>query len=255
VRIWDVASAEQVTKVNKRITNVDENVQDLAFSPDGTILATSGFWTEIPPDEDAHLWDSSTGEPIGVLSNGSDEPDLLRSVDFSPDGGLIATDGYSDVYVWSVEDERLQTTIPQRSTSVLAFSPDGERLVTGSDDGIRFWDVRTAALLHTVIGNQGSIIDLSFSPDGTELATSSTDGTIRLRDGRTGAPILTLATDATGQLAFSPDGTRLAYAATGGRARVLALDIDGLIQVARRAVGRSLTEEECRTYLHLDACP
>ncbi len=53
-----------------------------------------------------------------------------------------------------------------------------------------------------------------------------------------------------GKLAFSPDGTRLAYAAADGTVRVLALDIDDLIHLARSRLTRSWTPEECRTYLH-----
>ncbi len=58
-----------------------------------------------------------------------------------------------------------------------------------------------------------------------------------------------------GKLAFSPDGTRLAYTAADGTVRVLALDIDELIQLARSRLTRSWTPDECRTYLSVESCP
>ena len=55
-------------------------------------------------------------------------------------------------------------------------------------------------------------------------------------------------------VAFSPDGSLLA-SVDGTTVRVWALDIEELLAIARRNVTRSLTDEECRQYLHVDACP
>jgi hypothetical protein len=57
------------------------------------------------------------------------------------------------------------------------------------------------------------------------------------------------------KLAFSPDGSQLAYTAADGTVRVLALDIDDLINLARSRLTRSWTQKECETYLHRDTCP
>jgi hypothetical protein len=87
------------------------------------------------------------------------------------------------------------------------------------------------------------------------LAITSSDGKLRLLDGATMQPVMTVATDADGKVAFSPDGTRLAYAAEGGVVRLLALRVDDLIELARSRLHRSLTDEECRRYIHVDRCP
>jgi hypothetical protein len=55
-------------------------------------------------------------------------------------------------------------------------------------------------------------------------------------------------------VAFSPDGTKLASTSCDG-VRIWALDIDDLLEIAHQEARRSLTDEECRQYLHVERCP
>jgi hypothetical protein len=96
-------------------------------------------------------------------------------------------------------------------TSV-CFSPDGERLATGSlDHTARVWEARTGQPLFTLQGHSLGVYSVSFSPDGTRLATGSADKTARLWDVRTAQEIHTLQGHARAVIgvAFSPDGQRL----------------------------------------------
>jgi WD40 repeat protein len=133
------------------------------------------------------------------------------------------------------------------------------------------------------VAGEGEASAPSFSADGSLVAaTWNGKGTIRIADPRTGGIVrqlgsLTVSTGAgpadpsgvalrepllilrghtcrAGGLAFSPDGTRLASRAYDG-IRIWALDIDDLLDIARRNVTRSLTDAECRRYLHLPGCP
>jgi WD40 repeat protein len=54
---------------------------------------------------------------------------------------------------------------------------------------------------------------------------------------------------------FSPDGTRLLSASRDTTARVYALSIEDLIELARAHLTRQLTDQECQQYLHVNACP
>ena len=55
-------------------------------------------------------------------------------------------------------------------------------------------------------------------------------------------------------MAFSPDGTFVAVGGFG-TVRVWVLGIEDLVKLARDRVTRSLTDGECRQYLHLAECP
>ena len=75
--------------------------------------------------------------------------------------------------------------------------------------------------------------------------------------GISGSHLLNLAqhTNVVLGVSFSPDGTRLASGSVDGTVRVYALRLEELVALAQERVTRSLTDDECRRYLHLEACP
>jgi WD40 repeat protein len=68
--------------------------------------------------------------------------------------------------------------------------------------------------------------------------------------------LLTLYADSAGAggVSFSPDGKRLAVGGKSGIS-IFYLQIQDVIALAKSRVTRTLTQEECRQYLHVDACP
>ena len=80
------------------------------------------------------------------------------------------------------------------TVKAVAFSPDGERVLTGSADGTaRLWDAATGKALATLVGHTHMVRGVAFSPDGTRVLTGSDDNTARLWDVATGKPLAILA--------------------------------------------------------------
>jgi len=97
--------------------------------------------------------------------------------------------------------------------SSVAFSPDGEILVSGSaDNTVKLWDIKTGKLINTLEGHTAFVNSVAFSPVGNILASGSDDNTFKLWDIKTGKLINTLEghNNDVNSVAFSPDGEILA---------------------------------------------
>jgi WD40 repeat protein/DNA-binding SARP family transcriptional activator/energy-coupling factor transporter ATP-binding protein EcfA2 len=240
----DAATGKELWRKPER--RFDSWVSEAVFSPDGRTVATAAFANDNPLD----LWEAETGDHLRTLPYYEDDANASHAATFSADGRFVAGSSYTFVRVWRLADDSY-VQIRVGVVNTLAFNPDGDVLASGASDGsLRLWDPRTGRELVSVSPNLGEVTGVAFSPDGDRLATSSSDGTVRLWDGRTLDPIMTLATDGAGipvsttkrpigKVAFSPDGARLAYTARGGVVRVLALDIDDLIRLARSRLERA----------------
>jgi WD40 repeat protein len=232
----------------------------VAFSPDGSLLASAS------QDGVARLWDPYTGELVRRLSGHEAAVNFLA---FSPDGTMLITgsdDGTGRI--WNVQDGSSLIELegqPQGVTSV-AWSPDGKLLATTSYDGTVFIrDATSGEPVHRLTGSSGVILAAAFSPDSRWLATSADEeGALRVWDARTGrlADIHEGTLHSTGfSVGFSPDGDLIALPGyTGpfgsgiGETLIyrceLCVDLDGLLDVARERVTRSLTDQERERFLH-----
>jgi WD40 repeat protein len=92
---------------------------------------------------------------------------------FSPDGKRIVT-ASSDktARVWDAGTGRVLATFDGYT---VAFSPDGKRVATTSNDTTRLWDAKSGNLLSTLTG-----FTAAFSPDGKRIVTASDDNTARV---------------------------------------------------------------------------
>jgi WD40 repeat protein/DNA-binding SARP family transcriptional activator len=256
VVVWDVASGQERLNLNGHT----EVVFGLAMSPDGQRLATIAY------DRTARLWDLTTGAAVYTLTEIYTSPGPLIvggqwiDIAFSPDGAKLATAGGNSVKVWDTAtgDElvSLQQPVPDLLAYTVAFNPDGNHLAVGMrfGRGSGVWDADTGEKLFELAGHTASVVALAYSSDGRQIATGSNDGTIRLWDADTGEPQITLQGLAF-VLAFSPDDSHLAAQGADGILRFYALRLEDLLEIANARLTRWWSPEECRQYLHVDACP
>jgi WD40 repeat protein len=104
-----------------------------------------------------------------------------------------------------------------------AYSPDGRRIVTASNDKTaRIWDAVTGAQLVVLAGHTDLVYSAAFSPDGRRIVTASEDKTARIWDAVTGAQSVVLSGHeaAVSTAAWSPDGRRIVTASDDKTARI-----------------------------------
>ena len=98
------------------------------------------------------------------------------------------------------------------SVNAAAFSPDGKRIISGSDDNtLKLWDAHSGTCILTLSGHSRGVNAAAFSPDGQRIISGSFDNTLKLWDAHSGNCFLTLSGHSNWVTAatFSPDGKRI----------------------------------------------
>ena len=203
-----------------------DGITDMAFSPDGTQLATASL------DGTIRIWDALDGSPVRTIAGHSAG---VRSIDYSPDGTLLAS-GSDDrtAKIWNVADGSLQRTLfPLMDSRVveIEFSPDGSLLALGGNRCVvELRRVPSGILSRTIVpigcapGNGGSVEfwGLEFNRDGSRVLTG--DGRPCCGGGilqwwkageYTPPEVLKTGIVVVRDMALSPDGSEIALALVG----------------------------------------
>ena len=197
-RIWEESSGAELLTFSGHT----HGVLSVALSPDGTDALT-GDWGGL-----ARLWDIVSGAEIGTF--GAHTGDNVNSVAFSPNEMKVLTIGVVGAKLWDVSSGTQIQTFGGNLSG--AFSPDGTKVLTGSQDGaIRLWDTSSGSELLSFSGETDEVWSVAFSPDGTKALTASWDSTAKLWDASSGAHIRTFSghEGIVWSVALSPDGTKV----------------------------------------------
>ncbi|WP_342775003.1 WD40 repeat domain-containing protein [Nonomuraea diastatica] len=209
------------------LTGHTRGVMALAFSPDGSIVATGS------DDGTARLWDTASRRQLGapIARPKFECSDVLLA--FSPDGRTLATSCLGTVRFYDVATRR-ELGAPLKHEGVvtaLAYNPAGKTFATGDSRGvIQQWDAVTRRPHGAPMGRaedgpdrSSKIFGLTFSRDGGTLAGAGHDRTARLWDTATSRPLgapFTGHADAVVDVAISPDGATLATVSWDDTARL-----------------------------------
>jgi WD40 repeat protein len=206
-RVWDLKGQPLATLQH------ESTVNSAGFSPDGHYIVTAS------DDKTARVWNPK-GQPLATLQH----QNSVIYAGFSSDGQYIVTASGKTAQVWNLKGQPLATLQGHRNTlNSASFSPNGQNIVTVSDDKTaRVWDLKGQPL--ATLQHKSSVNDANFSPDGQNIVTVSDDKTARVWDLK-GQPLATLSHQSSVNDAnFSPDGQSIVTASNDTTAALWGLD-------------------------------
>ncbi len=215
VTLWNTADASELMTLNLPLADDGAIFHDIAFSPDGQLLATT-----TGPTYSIGLWDWRVGRLTRTLD--SKDRSQLFDVAFAADGKRIAaTGGGGAVYCWDMETGKLigELIAHQHWVFALAISPlDGTIASTGWKDGLKFWRLDAPADLPRLPTSSRKSWDglhrrlMAIDAAGDTLAMVTTDQSIAVVDAKRRCETARIAEQAESiqAITLSPDGMALA---------------------------------------------
>jgi WD40 repeat protein len=218
VRLWSVAGESSLLlgSAPRVLRGHTKRVHDTAFSPDGSLVATASA------DRTVIVWSMRNGEQVRTLRHAG----RVQHVRFSADGHLVVTVSERPVpgsvprllaNVFDVRSGELVLPVSQFGIRSAVFSPDGNAVVTTSNDNTaRVWSLNGTLLGR--LDQDEDVISAAFNPDGSRLVTATEGGSAYVWNTSTWTReyVITGPLNPLTGASFSPDG-RLIVVSSGDR--------------------------------------
>ncbi len=217
VTVWDLATV----KPARVLTSVLGAVNDLRFSPDGTLLAVAGGQPSAKGD--LRLYTVADGRLIANLAG---HQDVVFSISFSPDGKRLASASFDrTIRVWDLATHKTALTLTGHSDFVysVAFSPDGKWLASASKDRtVKLVDAATGKSRFTFSGLDQDVLTVAISPDGKYVVSSGFETGLYWWSPETGLRVRVQGGHgvAVHEICFSKDGSLVASASADRTVRL-----------------------------------
>ena len=220
VAVWNLTMPQQPIATY----STNNSVYTVAASPNHSQIASGDKNRKIQLRRVESIGNSCQ-ELHADFSNLDSHSGYVYCLQFSPDGGILASGGADRrIRLWNADTGKIIYTLDghQETVTAIEFMPNGKILVSaGADRTIRFWDVAQKQLLKTIEAHDEKIHALAVSQDGQLIVSGSSDRTVRVRQLGNGSNY-TLSGHQEGVLsvAISPDSKTIASGAIDGTVKL-----------------------------------
>ncbi|ESA34935.1 wd40 repeat-containing protein [Leptolyngbya sp. Heron Island J] len=214
IQLWDLRTGDLVRSLGNLILGHADTVTALAFSPNNQFLVSTS------QDKTVRLWSLKSGKegytlkdnPAAILALAmswdgksfvyggkgnllslrhtktgkvirSFSANPTRAVALSRQGSLLAVGSGAEIVMWNRQYQKKLFELRGHAETVssLAFSADGQILVSGSyDHTVKIWHVSTGKIIDTLVGHQAGVYSVAYSLDGKLIVSGSADHTVKV---------------------------------------------------------------------------